>query len=303
MKCCGPAFSPASRRCSWAASFPLLLASSVAMAVLESFFRHLVTMSQCFQMFPSLMVSWRWAPMWESFVLCFPLPGEMFPPTNFYLGIYVLVVCPCPSASPLCQWHDAPCLFPIVYWMGGGVVSLLSGPCWVLISWYRARGLSSLSPHPYPPFFGQYRTWWSRERQWPHWLGRPLYSRSYSIVPSPSNRGTTTICGRSFKSLTSNHIRGPKSLALYASKLSIHITCPICSPMFCKNGSSLKTWHKSTTWTQTRWSSLSSTWGFLASKCGLQLEKKMAADSHTKSSKSDQEVGLCNWRLEGHDAS
>ena len=54
------------------------------------------------------------------------------------------------------------------------------------------------------------------------------------------------MCGRLWMSLTSMRVRGPKSLARYASELSMAMTWPICSPIVRRQLSSLKIWHRST---------------------------------------------------------
>lgn len=100
-------------------------------------------------------------------------------------------------------------------------------------------------------FFGQYFTWWSRERQRPHWLGMPMNSKLYSTLPSPSNCGITTVCGNVFRSRTRRQMCSPKSLARYTSELSMETTCPICSPMIVRNLSSLSIWQRSIVCTQT----------------------------------------------------
>ena len=159
----------------------------------------------------------------------------------FFVSSTSLFIAPCHDILSFTNgWSSIECFLASCVAMDGGSNKGNAGvvlfACVYVAGWATQTLLRALwCVFPWVSSLGQFLIWWSFERQFPHWLGRPPNSNSYSTTLSPSNLGMTIIWGRLLRSWTSMCIQGPKSLALCASKLFIKITWPICSHIVCRN--------------------------------------------------------------------
>ena len=105
-----------------------------------------------------------------------------------------------PHPMQVCRWHLPKV---ILVWIAGvwrlsWSVVLLQAVALCFSPFFSIR--SSCFCFLLEFFLRRFLTWWSIERQRPHWLGRPLNSNPYSTNVSPSNLGMTIMCGRLLRS-------------------------------------------------------------------------------------------------------